>query len=364
MTKNIYKIVSNFSSEELSMNLSYSLYEPVLGLGIELYNMFLSHVNSDINIDGTEICKELNINASQLTIYRKKLEACALVYTYNSTNKVTGENIYIIKMIKPLDPQSFLKNYLLEPLLKKNTSKIAYELLKDRFISNVDHFSEWDTTDISANYDEVFGEDLSDIITVQDETGYKLVEAEVPILNRVDSLRNDENTLYVQDTISNPMLAKNLYFHLINDSSTDFYEFLLKNRANYVRSKDRSARMERLIIEIAGLGFSQNVINLILSYAYHVNDKNINNNYVKRIAQGLQKDEIFDFVSVEEHLYNAIKFKKVTDLDNEQERSKNEYFNLLQSQIITTKNEILETKNEQVATQQYDLSDVYDEYML
>lgn len=328
MEKANYKIISDFSKFELQIDYVLPLYEPLLGDSIILYNAFLNEFVDKNTSNINDLTSKLKIDQKTLKNYCKKLEGCSLLSTYNGINKMNGSKIVFFKLIKPLDPRNFFKNFLLEPVLKKKVGKIRYQVLKDQYIFPKDHFDGWTTQDISADYDEVF----ADVFSGEEEKEINIVSGDIPIRNIVNEKRNLDKVQFVQESLTNPQLTSNLYYHLVTDSSIDFYTFLIKTKQNPVLNNAVIKRAKNLILDVLELGLEEKIINLLFSYVYHVNDKNINLGYVKTIAIDMIKKDYLDFESVEEHLNEAINYRNHNVLGNSQWQSKKTYLSIIAKQ--------------------------------
>ncbi|UUD36822.1 DnaD domain-containing protein [Mycoplasmopsis californica] len=330
-----FKVMSKYTNHELEIDYVFGLYNPILNNAIDLYKYLLSLVNTKKIKKTEDLLAETGLTYKEFNAQRKKLEACSLLTTLEATKKKTKEKMVFFELIKPLDPFKFFNNKLLESLLVKKTSKIVLQALKDQYAQIEEQIDEWDTQDISAGYDEVFDSEIQPNIDK---------DAVVPARNKIALNRDTSTIQYVQDTINNPQLTDNLYFHLLNDSSINFYEFLIKTKENYVYNETVIRRTQKFIVELSEMGFDQKSINLFFSYAFHVNNKIINEKYVRTIAKDLLKKDFTDFESIEEHLNEAFKHKRLTENASEQFKSKKIYLSIVEKMTKETKKKEPETK--------------------
>ncbi|WP_027334447.1 hypothetical protein [Mycoplasma elephantis] len=316
-----FKVISKSTNHELEIDYVINLYEPIINGAVDLYKYLLKNVNNNKVITLDQLLLDTNLTYKDFNLYRKKLEACSLLSTLDAVKKKTKEKMIFLTLIKPLDPFKFFNNKLLESLLAKKTNKMVLESLRNQYINFDKKIEEWDTQDISTSYDEIFESEIQQNVNL---------DAEVPTRNKIAINRDNSNIHYVQDTLTNPQLTDNLYFHLLNDLSIDFYKFLIKTKENYVLNETVVRRTNKFINELSEMGFEQKSINLFFSYAFHVNNKIINEKYIRAIAKDLLKKDYTDFESIEEHLNEAFKHKRLTENASEQFKSKKIYLSIME----------------------------------
>lgn len=175
---------------------------------------------------------------------------------------------------------------------------------------------------------------------INKELNNELEIAENLTLKTPQNSLNQQNNMTDNEEIEPPPSDKtgiedNLYYRLLHNTSMEFYVYLIQQQELYVLNKATIRRAKEMINSILAKGFEQKVINLILSYVFHVNNQKLQPEYIRKIANDLYDKQFMDFESVEIHLIESNVFRAGSDLGLPQKQAKIEYLSYIENRNKT-----------------------------
>lgn len=298
-------------------------YQVVVGVNaINLYLLLKSefvNLRQSDELNTTYLMESLSCNIDELNKSIDRLCAVKLLQIY------VKNDLYIIELISPLSVLEFINDSLLNSLFQKNLSESVYQKKCQKFLKADLDLSSYQNISKSSN--EVFGINkqvsttlknihaYNEILLLKDEYNYVFTDNDLDAaiylltINQVerlvairlvnDSMTNNSFNIekfksllkalrgkrYVSDRVVK-VSNKAEFLEVLNEDSVIFLRLL---SGGTVLTTSEKALVYRLRNQFL---LNDGVINVILRYVYDVFNRQINENYVEKLARTMQRNKI------------------------------------------------------------------------
>jgi replication initiation and membrane attachment protein len=151
-----YVVVTPGPTQLVDLERLSSLYQPLIGaLACQLYTTLSFEVmEEDVRHSHYHLMVRTSYSLEVLFQERKKLEAIGLLAVYKKT--MSEATVFYYELKRPLDPEHFFTDGLLNIYLYNRVGRAEYLRLKAHFIKNDSAFDEEAVEDVTAAFNDVF----------------------------------------------------------------------------------------------------------------------------------------------------------------------------------------------------------------
>ncbi|WP_342261365.1 DnaD domain protein [Spiroplasma endosymbiont of Notiophilus biguttatus] len=279
----------------------FMLYQPIIG--IEAINLYLTLVQEKlltkrINLDFNHgrIKSLLKITSTQLLVAFQQLESVNLINTYYYSLKST----YIYQLCSPLSADDFFANIHLNSELLKQLGTLNYERQKFYFLKN--------DIEITENYVNITQQENTIPQSLKLKTALNNIYAtqkQISISRPIYSFQNKNqiNAMKVNlNSNSNTVISKdnsdfiNTTLNLMQQKLPEEY---LKNLTGKIPTDKLKTTLEILTNNFQ---LNNAVINCLIEYVWFKNNKRLEPNYIIKIAETFQENQINSIDDALSHL--------------------------------------------------------------
>lgn len=259
MPADIYKIINKSIITNVDKKIIIDLYQPIVGNhAINLYLTLLNDLEKNQivskELSHYHLMSVMQLNLSEITIAKEKLEAVGLIDTYLKKDHI---NTYLYILYSPLSASEFLNHPILNIVLYNNIGKKEYDNVVSYY--KVPDINLKDYEKMTHSFDQVFlsipnnlmisNEDLTKInkknISINKNFDFDLLKTNLDksIIN--DKFLTDE----VKDMIIklsyiyniNELDMKNMIYNSINEKGLIDKDMLRKSCRNYYQFEEEGA---------------------------------------------------------------------------------------------------------------------------
>ena len=244
----------------MTHDILHALYVPIVGYdSVALYEYMLRFQSRPSQFQNHYIfMKELNMPLRVFEQTRHKLEAIGLIKTF--VNTVDELNIFEYELVKPMSPDEYFNDPMMNVFLYKTVEKDRYLELRQQFVKS--HTIHSDFKEVTKRYEEVFDH----------KSNHHMDEA----------VSEPSNSQFVKDNESHG---------IPNESSFDFELFQTLLRNNYIDLDSFTTETKQLIEQLSSLySISPNHMKGILLDSLN-GDKSINHKLLAQRARNFYQIE-------------------------------------------------------------------------
>ncbi|RPF57734.1 replication initiation and membrane attachment family protein [Abyssicoccus albus] len=244
----------------MTHDILHALYVPIVGYdSVALYEYMMRFQSRPSQFQNHYIfMKELNMPLRVFEQTRHKLEAIGLIKTF--VNTIDELNIFEYELVKPMSPNEYFNDPMMNVFLYKTVEKDRYLELRQQFVKS--HTIHSDFKEVTKRYEEVFDHKLN---------------------HQMDESVNDPSTVqFVKDNESGGIPS---------EPSFDFELFQTLLRNNYIDLDSFTTETKQLIEQLSNLySISPNHMKGILLDSLN-GDKSINHKLLAQRARNFYQIE-------------------------------------------------------------------------